>query len=263
MATLDDLINSGYANMIRSPEQMAARKQEVVDATLPEYLRKYGTTTQDQLESAFGRGMGLSTWNAQQMALRQLMESEGAANIENQAQTQIEQAQRAAIADAAAYRNAGANRAQAAANAQTQATVARQLSKARGSQANQAQLVQGLTGLGAGVGGLTLRALMAKPGSEGSPQSIWANAKGNLGFGPDQAPSPQAPPALDLPETGIGAGDTYIPPLDLRSSYESTNFDTPSFGDMNFDTPAYTTSDYGSWGYSLDDLLKSLGSGGY
>src|SRR5262245_42003923 len=97
MASLEDLLGQNLSAGMMTPEQQAARVQQIVGASAPELMRKYGQTAQQINEGAFGRGMGLSTYNAYQQALNDLMEREGMGKIQNDAQTQVDAAQRAAV----------------------------------------------------------------------------------------------------------------------------------------------------------------------
>jgi hypothetical protein len=250
MATsLDDLITGAYGNMIRTPDQLAARKQEILNATLPEYLRKFGQTTQAQNEASFGRGMGLSTYNAYQQALNTLMQNEGAANIENQAQQGVDQAQRAAVADAAGYVNADKNRAAQQSIAAGNQTVARQLQKMRGNQAVQSGLIGGAANIGSGVGGMAAKSLLSKGGSGNTPGEMWQNLKANL----NDLTGSGATPAY--PEIGSSAGASEM--AANPGAYNAPTFDTSAVSPES----SFPGFDMSQWGSSGSDALTYGGPG--
>jgi hypothetical protein len=286
MPTLDDLITQGYQNLILTPEQRQARIDAIAAPRLAQSQREAAARAQQQNENSFGRGMGLSTWNAYQQALNQLMENEGEGHIRTEAQTAVDTAQREALAAAAANQNAINNR-----NAQMQmsaqnATVQRQLAKTRGTQANQAGLMQGLMGAGGGVGSLALRSLMSGPDARGN--TPWQNFKNNIGWG--QNPAIEAAPnggngtpgttATTTPgggdmnltgSTGMGGGST-IPTWSDSIGNSNIGFD-PSWTGGGTQTaggwpsynagdnwPMYSYNDSGAWtntnGLNLDDLIN-------
>lgn len=252
MPTLDELLQ----NEILTPEQKEARVAEVLAGTMPGALRQYGQTSQAQNEAAFGKGMGLSTWNAYQQALNSLMEAEGAGKIRNDARTSVDAAQRAALGNAVSYATAERNRAANTAASNQSADIQRKGLAQQKSLAGQSMLFSGLSGLGGGVANIGMRTF--------GPE-IKSGLKGLFGGagtpGAPKSPATESAPNVEMPygagidqDTAAGPefGASFPSGLDLYGSETSL----PSFGgDYSLDV-APLSFDFGGDQWSgLDALL--------
>jgi len=266
-ATLDDLIAGlpqNMSNQILTPEQQQARVQQSVAAATPEMLRQYGQTGQQQAESDFGRGMGLSTYAAYKQALNTMMQNEAGAKIQNDAQNAVNQAQQAAIGNAASYATSERNRASQAGmnteNNAARAAMQRQAARAQGSAQNKNMLFQGLGGLASGGAGMVTKSL--GPEIQGGIKGGYNKLAGLFG-------GPKTEQAPDMAALRAGAADEAkayeYPPAPSYGDGGGGGFELPSYdfapqmgdggGGYDFNMPEI------DWGggadMSLDQLLNS------
>lgn len=241
MASLEDLLNQ----QILSPEQRQAKVESAVANAMPENLRRYGQLAQQQNESTFGKGLGLSTYNAYMNALNSMNQSEAAGQIRQNAENAVTQAQNAAIGNAASYATAEKNRAAQQQMAANQNTVQRQLMKQHGAQQTSGQIFQGLGGLAGGaIGG---GARMFQPEIKGGLQSLYGKA-----FGQPASPTTEQAPNIgggaEVPGGTGAAGDmnaanssAYTPPsFDFSGGGGAPSM--PSYGgSAAYDMPSYTS----------------------
>jgi hypothetical protein len=258
--TLQDLINQLPGTLgqgIMSPEEQAAEVQRITSATLPEALRKYGTTAQQIAESNFGRGFGLSSYNAYQQALNTLMQQEGTANIQNQAQQSVDAAQKSAVANAASYANAGQNR-------QQQSDMQKHQIAASNAAQNKQAIIGGLGNVGIGAAGMLTRDL-TRPAGEPSRLELAYNRIKDA-FGPDKAGMAPGigPDALggSLSDYDMGGASTpsysnFVPDFNLSAndidfgtgnlldySFSPSSVQLPDFSLESLFSPSYDWGDY-------------------
>jgi hypothetical protein len=267
-ATLDDLIAGlpqSMSNQILTPEQQRAQVEQQVGAAMPENLRQYGQLAQQQNEAAFGKGMGLSTWNAYQQALNSMNQTEAAGQIRQNAENAMRQAQQAAIGNAASYATSERNRATQAnlAASQNASADARQRAQlaAAGKGQTQGQIFSGLGGLAGGVGRYALSKEGFGPELKGAAQSGYNKLAGLFG-GPKTEQAPDMAKTNEMSSEMAPASGGYNAPSSFEASYPSgLNFsgggtDLPAYGGgYSFDTPSY---DYSGLGSSVDNSGMDL-----
>lgn len=260
--TLQDLIGQlpgllGQA--ISSPAEQQTSINDIMAANAPEALRKYGTTAQQIAESNFGRGMGLSSYNAYQQALNTLMQQEGMNKMQLDAKNQVDAAQRAAVGNAVNYATSEKNR----------AMQARQIDAQKSTQLRGA-LIGGLGNLGAGTAGVLSRDLMRPEGQPSSVGRAYDRLKAGMGFGKPGAPDLKTPgEGMGGTFEGEGQGPTSAPyefsntspyPSNLSlSGPDSYNFGNSSAG-YNFNVPDIQMPDFSLEGlfngYSPEDFFN-------
>jgi hypothetical protein len=250
MASLQDLIASlpgAMQQQILTPEQQQARLQDYLNAANPEILRQYGQTSQQQNEAAFGKGMGLSTWNAYQQALNTLNQNEALNRARVEGQSAIDSAQRAAIGNAANYASNEMGR-------QQQAQMNRSNQRQATSFQNRNMLYGGLGGLAQGGLATVARDLTRPAGQASSLGSAYDRIKGLFGGGESPA-APNAPDMTNPPPVNYGnAGDMSLANASPTVDYTPPDL-SPSFGggyDFGGFNPQIQIPDF-----SLDSLLNS------
>ena len=240
--TLDDLVAQlppQLGQAMRTPEELEAYRQMILQGTMPEALRQYGEGAQRVAESNFGRGMGLSSYNAYQQALQSLMESEGAAKIQLAAQQQAEAAQRAAVGNAMSYATSERNRAQQASEGAANRANAQQMQR-RGIKAGQqgqmmGQIYGGAAGAAGGLVGTLAKDLM-RP--EGESSAIGRAGGRLMDLIPGSGDAKQVEPASGLGAGNIRAEEYSAPQVQLpASAFDAAEggYEMPSFESPNFD----------------------------
>lgn len=257
LQTLISQLPQNLSDQILTPEQSQARVQQQVAAMAPEILRQYGQTAQQQNEAAFGKGMGLSTWNAYQQALNTLMQNEAIGKLGIESQNAVDAAQRAAVGNAANYASSEMNR-------QAQAQQARAQRNQATSLQNRSMIYQGLGGLAGGGLGLLGRTfqpeiqkgLRGLAGLGGGKPETEPNPSIGAGTGP--LPSENAVPSPDYPSLGGNMGFSLEPgggvsAPDIGSSgynYGGTDYTDFNWPDLSLGGLLQTTFDP-QWDWSF------------